>query len=249
MSNRKNDGFTLVELLVVIGVIAVLISLLLPALNRVRMSARSLKCSSNLRQIGQMFALYSSENIGFLPPLNSQSSYNADAVNKDIFGMYHSLGKYVGKPYWSILRWDGSFWRVGDPKGPDGEKDFFRKTVFVCPDYEIIFQNQVEAYKNGYAESTWLQMPGGWGSGTDRVWAKPRRISRISQPSNRVHVAESWSKGSAQWHISSKSDVNTRTFDLQRHMGGGNVLFADGHVKWFRFGDAATGLTSDLRFN
>ena len=39
----------------------------------------------------------------------------------DILGIYHSLGKYIGKPYWTALRWDGSFWRVGNPKGPAGE--------------------------------------------------------------------------------------------------------------------------------
>ena len=63
-------GFTLVELLVVIAIIAVLISILLPALNAARASAVSTNCLSNLRQIGQAFALYGMEYGSSLPPSN-----------------------------------------------------------------------------------------------------------------------------------------------------------------------------------
>ena len=65
---RKRQGFTLVELLVVIGIIAVLIAMLLPALNRVRQQAASTQCQSNLRASGQILFMYANENHGFLPP-------------------------------------------------------------------------------------------------------------------------------------------------------------------------------------
>lgn len=64
----RQKGFTLVELLVVIGIIAVLIALLMPALTRVRAHAISTECQSNLRQIGQACFMYAGENKGYLPP-------------------------------------------------------------------------------------------------------------------------------------------------------------------------------------
>jgi len=76
--NAKGAGFTLVELLVVIGIIAVLISILLPALGRARESARAVACSSNMRQIGLAVMLYAGNNKNQLPcvPYNTTVTYD-----------------------------------------------------------------------------------------------------------------------------------------------------------------------------
>ena len=75
---RLSNGFTLVELLVVIGIIALLVGVLLPAPNGARQQALLIQCQSNLRQWGIGFQTYVDENSGQLPlrvPDGTQTEY------------------------------------------------------------------------------------------------------------------------------------------------------------------------------
>ena len=69
-SVRSRRGFTLIELLVVISVVALLVSMLLPAVAMVRQAARASVCASNLRQIGLGFQAYANDNEDAYPPMN-----------------------------------------------------------------------------------------------------------------------------------------------------------------------------------
>src|SRR5687767_4622690 len=92
-TSARTRGFTLVELLVVIGIIALLISILLPSLQRAREAANSVKCLSNARQFGNALNMYVVAHKGTLPIL-WRNNGNTD-MHPDGSGWAPQLCKYL----------------------------------------------------------------------------------------------------------------------------------------------------------
>jgi prepilin-type N-terminal cleavage/methylation domain-containing protein len=103
-TNHRRSAFTLVELLVVIGIIALLIGILLPTLSNARRASQTIKCGAALREVGNVFQMYAMENKGYYPPMRCFSPYRitfnsnppTDYQLNQTYWMFF-LGKYVAK--------------------------------------------------------------------------------------------------------------------------------------------------------
>lgn len=89
---RGREAFTLVELLVVIGIIAVMIAILLPALSKARQQSMTVQCMSNLRQIGLALLQYADQNDGYLFPNNMGWSNSNVYLTKPGDGSMNNTG-------------------------------------------------------------------------------------------------------------------------------------------------------------
>jgi prepilin-type processing-associated H-X9-DG protein/prepilin-type N-terminal cleavage/methylation domain-containing protein len=101
MKKILQESFTLIELLVVIAIIAILASMLLPALNKARESAKKIKCSGNLKTLGNYMLMYTQDQEGRVPPYYHNGQYwcstsNSKSYCRNYIGMKYNEG--VNKP-------------------------------------------------------------------------------------------------------------------------------------------------------
>lgn len=166
---RPARGFTLVELLVVIGIIAVLIGVLLPALAKAREQSQIAACLSNLRSLGQGYIMYAGDNKGFLPYAiyPSWSIRPTDPTWQPTVHWYEALSPYLGKK----IEYDQSTtpWsRITD----------YSKVIRNCPSWDIdalgIPNTPGNDYLTGYGQNLTLFLGSGRAAeGTEKPLSIP----------------------------------------------------------------------------
>jgi prepilin-type N-terminal cleavage/methylation domain-containing protein/prepilin-type processing-associated H-X9-DG protein len=239
MRIRNSNGFTLVELLVVIGIIAVLVSVLLPALNKARDAAKTVRCMANLRQIGIAEAAYLVDNKGYEYP----TSYD-DAPGKPQSGTHvtYLLSRYIPRP--------------------PGVNDSAEKTLWLCP---VVRETQATGqFQLSYGFNMGVHVPWTYAGGVPE-YPTLKRVTQFSRVTEIVSVVDA-SLSSGAWTTTGRlaytetkwSEMKTPSQANQSmkmvsgwaqnddkgnyHMrwrhnrnDAANLLFLDGHVSTFRY--------------
>jgi prepilin-type N-terminal cleavage/methylation domain-containing protein/prepilin-type processing-associated H-X9-DG protein len=141
----RRRGFTLVELLVVIGIIALLVGILLPALSRARQEANATKCMSNLHQIALGMVMYTEQNHGCIIPAYNLPRLGAGGTN-------FTAGPSQPMEGWACILVRDGFIESGSGQSPN--------SAFYCPDtYDIQGMAQGQTGTNPALPRGWTDWP------------------------------------------------------------------------------------------
>jgi len=172
-SHRK-AGFTLVELLVVIGIIALLISILLPTLASARRSANSVKCLASLKEIGNAFQMYSMENKGMYPAVRDQVNiYTSSGVAAER-RWTDMLAKYFNKSAAAFERVD------------DITKIRRNSVLWGCPEYTKAFE-----FEGSYADKVYNGYGMQYAPGFPERYDNETNAMRMANPLRKGYLRQS----------------------------------------------------------
>lgn len=217
----RRVAFTLIELLVVVSIIALLVSILLPALGKAREQAKVLLCLNNVRQLMMAEIYYAQDNNDRLPPGNFAQMYAMHGINPP-------------QPLWPVV-WHDALDPYIDNDAQQGEADY----RLTCPNFKRMHPSIQPWGINGspYGQIGYMDNDrDGQMYGAKDLWAaKCLPVLRVKRPGELLVISESywnpWYPGKTAWMLGGPANPKPwRQYPELRHRDRFPIGFLDSHA-------------------